>query len=100
MNKYHNIKKIILFCIFFSLSCYKTLAALSKEKNIYEVLGIEKNANIHDIKRAYRDQALKWHPDKNPDDQDYAEMRFEKVSAAYEIIINPETRKEYDGYLK
>lgn len=55
-------------------------------KNYYETLGISKEVSLVDIKKAYRQLALKWHPDKNPDKKEEAENRFKEISEAYEVL--------------
>ena len=55
-------------------------------KNYYEMLELTKNASEADIKKAYRKLALKWHPDKNPNNQKEAETRFKEISEAYEVL--------------
>ena len=65
------------------------------EKDYYRILGVSDTATQKDIKRAYRTLSRKYHPDANPNDA-AAEERFKEVSAAYDVIGNPETRKEYD----
>uniref|UniRef100_A0A670ZT00 DnaJ heat shock protein family (Hsp40) member B6 n=1 Tax=Pseudonaja textilis TaxID=8673 RepID=A0A670ZT00_PSETE len=52
----------------------------------YEVLGVHKHASQDDIKKAYRKLALKWHPDKNPDNKEEAERQFKQVAEAYEVL--------------
>ncbi|XP_053838798.1 dnaJ homolog subfamily B member 2 isoform X4 [Vidua macroura] len=52
----------------------------------YEALGVSRNATAEDIKKAYRKAALKWHPDKNPDNKEYAEQRFKEIAEAYEVL--------------
>ena len=73
-------------------------AALAQEqqKNYYKVLGVKKNAKTKDIKKAYRDLALKYHPDKNPQDREAAEKKFQEVAEAYEVLSDEKRRKEYD----
>lgn len=61
----------------------------------YQVLEIDKKASEEEIKKAYRQMAMKWHPDKNPGDKE-AEERFKEISAAYEILGDPTKKKEYD----
>lgn len=64
-------------------------------KDLYKVLGVDKGAAQDDIRSAYRKLARKYHPDANPDDP-AAEGRFKEVQQAYEILSNPEKRREYD----
>ncbi|MFA5024032.1 MAG: DnaJ C-terminal domain-containing protein [Patescibacteria group bacterium] len=64
--------------------------------NPYEVLGIQKTASEQEIKKAFRELAFKYHPDRNKDPG--AEDKFKEVSSAYEILNNPETRKMYDNF--
>jgi len=63
----------------------------------YKTLGLNRDASDADIKKAYRDQALRWHPDKQPEEQrEEAQKRFSDASNAYEILKDPEKRQEYD----
>lgn len=66
-------------------------------KDYYEVLGVKKDASADDIKKAYRKLAMKYHPDKNPDDKN-AEEKFKEISEAYAVLSDAEKRKEYDTY--
>ena len=62
----------------------------------YATLGVARDASTADIKKAYRKAALRWHPDKNPDDREGAEAIFVKVAEAYEILGSDEARAAYD----
>jgi len=64
-------------------------------KDYYKILGVSKDATEEEIKRAYRRLALKYHPDRNPDDP-YAEEKFKEISEAYAVLIDPAKRREYD----
>lgn len=66
----------------------------------YQVLRISRNATESDIKKAYRKMALKWHPDKNPENKEEAEKRFKEISEAYEVLSDKEKRIVYDKYGK
>src|SRR3954468_23786231 len=65
-------------------------------KDPYKVLGVDKKASQDDIKKAYRKLARQYHPDKNPGDKG-AEERFKEVQGAYDLIGDPEKRKQYDA---
>ncbi|KAI4805570.1 hypothetical protein KUCAC02_010174 [Chaenocephalus aceratus] len=64
----------------------------------YNVLGASKTASQDDIKKAYRKLALKWHPDKNPDNKEEAEAKFKELSEAYEVLSDKSKREAYDRY--
>ncbi|XP_075408793.1 dnaJ homolog subfamily B member 7 [Tenrec ecaudatus] len=66
----------------------------------YKVLGVQRYASPEDIKKAYHKVALKWHPDKNPENKEEAERRFKEVAEAYEVLSNDEKRDTYDKYGK
>jgi molecular chaperone DnaJ len=67
------------------------------KRDYYEVLGVSKNATKDEIKKAYRKQALKFHPDKNPGDKK-AEENFKEAAEAYEVLSNDEKKVRYDRY--
>jgi DnaJ-class molecular chaperone len=64
-------------------------------RDLYEILGVTRDASGEDIKRAYRHLAMEHHPDRNPGDPD-AHERFQQVQKAYEVLSEPERRAEYD----
>ncbi len=70
-----------------------------EEFDYYEVLEVQRNASGDEIKKAYRKMALKYHPDRNPDDKEAEEM-FKKVNEAYQILSDREKRQIYDTYGK
>lgn len=67
------------------------------KRDYYEVLGLERTASKDDIKKAYRKLAIKYHPDRNPDNQD-AEERFKEATDAYEVLSNEQKRQAYDQF--
>ncbi len=67
------------------------------KRDYYDILGVAKTASAEEIKKAYRKLAIKFHPDKNPDDKS-AEDKFKEGAEAYEILSNPEKKQRYDQY--
>jgi molecular chaperone DnaJ len=67
------------------------------KRDYYEVLGIDKNASEAEIKKAYRKLAMKFHPDKNPDNKE-AEESFKEASEAYEVLSDANKKQKYDQY--
>ncbi len=70
---------------------------MDKKRDYYEVLGVSKTATADEIKKAYRKLAIKYHPDKNPDDK-AAEEKFKEAAEAYEVLSNDEKRQKYDQF--
>src|SRR6478735_645531 len=69
----------------------------TEKRDYYEVLGVERNAAGEEIKRAYRKLAVKFHPDKNPDDP-HAEEKFKELGEAYDVLMDPDKRAAYDRF--
>ncbi|MEJ2041722.1 MAG: molecular chaperone DnaJ [Reinekea sp.] len=67
------------------------------KRDLYEVLGVSKSADEKEIKKAYRRMAMKYHPDRNPDDKE-AEAKFKEISEAYEILTDAQKRQAYDQF--
>ncbi len=70
---------------------------MSNKRDYYEILGVSKNADGSEIKKAYRKLALKYHPDKNPGDK-AMEDKFKEAAEAYEILSNEQKRAQYDRF--
>ena len=70
---------------------------MADKRDYYEVLGISKSASADEIKSAYRKLAMKYHPDRNPGDEE-AKAKFQEASEAYEVLSNDEKRQRYDQF--
>lgn len=81
---------LVNFCIFLILA-----SSANAERNFYNILGVKKNANKNEIKKAYRKLAKELHPDKNKDDPGSV-TKFQDLSAAYEVLNDADKRKLYD----
>ncbi|KAJ8945692.1 hypothetical protein NQ318_012411 [Aromia moschata] len=66
----------------------------------YKILKVPRSATTDEIKKAYRKLALKWHPDKNPNNMEEANRRFKEISEAYEVLSDTKKRRMYDQYGK
>mgnify|MGYP002856474031 CR=1 FL=1 len=65
--------------------------------DLYATLGVTKAATADEIKKAYRNLAFKYHPDRNPGDKE-AEEKFKEVNEAYQVLSNPQKRAQYDQF--
>jgi curved DNA-binding protein CbpA len=74
----------------------RSAAATPAKKDYYTVLGVARDASVADIKKAYKRLALRWHPDKNPDNKAEAEAKFKDITEAYEILGDEHKRATYD----
>src|SRR6266571_5261246 len=72
--------------------------AKGNQRDYYEVLGVSRTAAVEEIKSAYRKAALKWHPDRNPENKADAEVNFRECTEAYSVLSDPQKRQLYDTY--
>ena len=70
---------------------------MAEKRDYYEVLGVPKNASADEIKKAYRKLAIKYHPDRNPDDKN-AEEKFKEAAEAYDVLSDADKRAKYDQF--
>ena len=70
---------------------------MAEKRDYYEVLGVPKNASADEIKKAYRKLAIKYHPDRNPDDKN-AEEKFKEAAEAYDVLSDTDKRAKYDQF--
>ena len=70
---------------------------MNNNKDYYKILGLDKNATDAQIRKAYKKLAMKWHPDKNRENQVEAEARFKEVSEAYQVLSDKKKRNQYDN---
>ena len=71
---------------------------MSDKVNYYEVLGVSENASKDEIRKAYKKLAIKWHPDKNPENKEEAEEKFKALSEAYAVLSDPKKKAEWESF--
>jgi len=67
-------------------------------KDYYGILGVGKNVSEEELKKAYKKQALKWHPDRNQGNKEQAEEKFKDIAEAYEVLSDPKRKQIYDTW--
>lgn len=82
----------------FNLANSATIYQNFMGKNYYEILGVSRDADATALKKAYRKLALRWHPDKNPNNQEEAQKKFQEITEAFSILNDPEKRRTYDQF--
>src|SRR5919108_1174820 len=70
----------------------------ANQRDFYEVLGVSRTATLEEVKSAYRKAALKWHPDRNPENKTEAEEKFRECTEAYSVLSDPQKKQVYDTY--
>ncbi len=71
---------------------------MASKSDYYELLGLKKGASADEIKKAYRKQALDWHPDRHKDDKETAEKKFKEINEAYQVLSDPQKKAAFDQY--
>jgi DnaJ-class molecular chaperone len=68
------------------------------KKDYYQILGVPRDASEDQIKKAYRDLAMKYHPDRNPGNENWANEKFKEINEAFGVLGNPDKRRQYDQF--
>ena len=71
---------------------------MTTKRDYYEILGVSPTASAEELKSAYRKAAMRWHPDRNPEDKHISEEKFREASEAYSVLSDPQKRQVYDHY--
>lgn len=71
---------------------------MAAKTDYYETLGVSKNASADELKKAYRKQALEWHPDRHKENKEEAEKRFKLINEAYQVLSDPQKKAAYDQF--
>lgn len=90
--------KMIRSIITITFLCIGGATVIAAGEDYYALLGVSRNATSEELKRAYHKLALKWHPDKN-ENQEATVGKFQEVKAAFEILKDPQKRRDYDAKL-
>ena len=69
---------------------------MAGDEDYYSILGVDRDANKDEIKKAFNTLVKKYHPDKNPDNKKEAEKKFKKIAEAYDALSNPKKKAQYD----
>ena len=88
--------KQYIFFAFLLISLFITFVECNED--YYKILGVPRNADEGQIKKAFKKLSLKYHPDKNKDNEEFAKQQFVRVAKAYETLIDPEKKEVYDQY--
>ncbi len=71
---------------------------MATKSDYYDILGVSKSASADELKKAYRKQALEWHPDRHKDDKEAAEKRFKEINEAYQVLSDSQKKSAYDQF--
>ena len=82
--------------VLISLIILPIIIKSEEQEDYYAILGVKKDATEAEIRKAYRKLALKWHPDKNPNNKEEAEEKFKKINEAYSVLSDKNKRNQYD----
>ena len=89
-------KSLFNICVLLLLTIQIQSKKNDDPNDYYKILDVKKDATEAEIKKAYRKLALKWHPDKNPNNREEAEEKFKKINEAYSVLSDKNKRKQYD----
>ena len=96
MVKYGITSLLALVIVWFVMYFNAITVYWQENKDYYSILGVRRNANEKEIKKAYKKLSIKWHPDRNLDNAEAAKNMFVDISNAYDTLIDPNKRREYD----
>src|SRR3990170_4811646 len=71
---------------------------MAAKSDYYDILGVSKGVSAEELKKAYRKQALEWHPDRHRENKEAAEKRFKEINEAYQVLSDPQKRSAYDQF--